>query len=217
MLPEDSLKLNIGAGITFIPGFVNIDITDRADICLDLNHERLPFDDNSADLIFTNHTLEHLHEYLHALGEIHRVLKHGGELLVGVPYVTLTEFNLVNPYHKQHFNEFSFDFFDPERLLGSAAESGGILFRKVCHRFRYMPEFANEPPEKKDWYRRHCFNVVKEIVFGVMAIKDISKPLPIEKGTEQRLLQKYDELIAARTLYEPRSNTQPIKSPNPDV
>lgn len=217
MLPEDSLKLNIGAGITFIPGFVNVDITDRADICLDLNHERLPFDDNSVDLIFTNHTLEHLHEYLHALGEIHRVLKHGGELLVGVPYVTLTEFNLVNPYHKQHFNEFSFDFFDPERLLGSAAESGGILFRKVCHRFRYMPEFANEPPEKKDWYRRHCFNVVKEIVFGVMAIKDISKPLPIEKGTEQRLLQKYDELIAARTLYEPRSNAQPIKSPNPDV
>ena len=57
--------------------------------------------------------------------------------------MTLTEFNLVNPYHKQHFNEFSFDFFDPQRLLGSAAESGGVMFRRVCHRFHYLPEFAN--------------------------------------------------------------------------
>ena len=37
----------------------------------------------------------------------------------------------------------SFDFFDPERLKGSAAESDGVLFRKVCHRFHYLREFAN--------------------------------------------------------------------------
>jgi predicted SAM-dependent methyltransferase len=202
MQSDKSLKLNIGAGITYIPGFVNIDVTDRADTCLDLNHERLPFDDNSVDLIFTNHTIEHLHGYLHAIGEMHRVLRHGGELLVGVPYVTLTEFNLVNPYHKQHFNEFSFDFFDPEHMLGSAAESSGVMFHKVCHRFHYMPEFINEPPDKKEWYRRHCFNVVREITFGVMAIKDKDKPLPIDKDTSQRLLHKYDECMAARVPYD---------------
>lgn len=95
-----SQKLNIGAGVRFIPGFINIDMSDRADISLDLNRNRLPFDDSSVDLVFTNHTLEHLDEYLYALGEIHRVLKHGGRLLVGVPYVTLTEYNLVNPYYK---------------------------------------------------------------------------------------------------------------------
>lgn len=196
------VRLNIGAGVSFIPGFVNIDITDRGDICLDLNRERLPFEDNSVDLIFTNHTIEHLDGYLHAIGEIHRVLKHGGELLVGVPYVTLTEFNLVNPYHKQHFNEFSFDFFDPERLLGSAAESGGVMFRKVCHRFHYLPEFANEPPEKQEWFRRHCFNVVREIILCVMAIKDVNRPLPIQADTAQRLMRQYDECLAARVLHK---------------
>ena len=207
MQSNGSVRLNIGAGVTFIPGFVNVDITDRGDICLDLNHERLPFDDNSIDLIFSNHTIEHLTGYLHAIGEIHRVLKHGGELLVGVPYVTLTEYNLVNPYHKQHFNEFSFDFFDPQRLLGSAAESGGVMFCKVCHRFHYMPEFANEPPEKLEWYRRHCFNVVREIVFGVMAIKDINKPLPIQTDTAQRLMRQYDECMAARVPHKHPGNT----------
>ena len=206
MQKDGSVKLNIGAGVTIIPGFINIDISDVADIQLNLNHERLPFDDNSVDLIFSNHTLEHLEDYLHAIGEIHRVLKHGGVLLVGVPYVTLTEYHLVNPYHKQNFNEYSFDFFDPEHLLGSAAERGTVMFRKVCHRFHYMPEFANEQPEKLQWARRHLFNVVHEIIFGVMAIKDLDKPLPIQADTAQRLLEQYDECMSARVPHKQSGN-----------
>jgi hypothetical protein len=111
------------------------------------------------------------------------VLKHGGKLLVRVPYVTLTEFNLVNPYHKQHFNEFSFDFFDPERLLARRPRAEGSCSD--------MPEFANEPPEKKEWHRRHCFNVVREIMYGVMAIRDLSRPLPVDADTPKRLMRRY--------------------------
>jgi hypothetical protein len=137
-----------------------------------------------------------------ARGGLIRKHQHGGELLVGVPYLTLTEFNLVNPYHKQYFNEYSFDFFDPARLLGSAAESGGVMFRRICRRFHYMPEFINEPPEKQEWYRRHCFNVVREIVFGVMAIKDPNIPLPVDADTPQRLMRRYDECMAARVPHK---------------
>jgi SAM-dependent methyltransferase len=198
---NDTVKLNIGAGLTYIPGFHNIDISDRADITLDLNRDRLPFEDNSVDVVFTCHTIEHLDEYLYALSEIHRVLKHGGQFLVGVPYVTLTEYNLVNPYHKQHFNEFSFDFFDPERLLDSAAEEGQMFFRKVSHRFHYLPEFADESLEKKEFARRHYFNVVREIIFGVLAIKDLDAPLPITEETPSQLLKNYNKYLAARKSY----------------
>ena len=103
------IRLNVGAGETFIPGFTNVDIVPWADVTLDLNVDKLPFEDNSVDLVFTYHCLEHLDNYLFALGELHRVLKHCGRLLVGVPYVTLTQYNLVNPYHRQNFNEYSFD------------------------------------------------------------------------------------------------------------
>lgn len=144
-----AVALNIGAGQTFIPGCINIDIAPYADVSLDLNREILPFSDDSVDTVFTYHTIEHLDNYLFALSEIHRVMKHGARLFVGVPYVTLTEYNLVNPYHRQHFNEYSFDFFEPGKLLGSAAETTGILFRKVFHRFHYMPEFAGKSETRK--------------------------------------------------------------------
>ncbi len=201
---DDKLCLNIGAGKTYIPGFKNIDVSKKADIVMNLSVDQLPFADSSVDLVVTSHTLEHIDDYLFALGEIHRVLKHGAKLLVGVPYVTLTEFNLVNPYHKHHFNEFSFDFFDPDRLLNSAAEEGQILFKKVCHRFHYLPEFAKKSAKKKDWARRHYFNVVREIIFGVLAIKETESPLAITPQLGDELLREYDSCMAARIPYSRR-------------
>ncbi len=113
---QASVKLHIGSGRTRIAGFVNIDQIPDCDLQLDLNKEPLPFADDSVDCVFTFHALEHFENYLFVLGEIWRVLRHGGRLLVAVPYVTLSEYNLVNPYHKQHFNEHSFAFFEVGRL-----------------------------------------------------------------------------------------------------
>ena len=72
------IRLNIGAGQTYILGYINIDVSSKADITLDLGIDKLPFEDDSVDFIFSYHTLEHVPDYLFALSEIHRVLKHGG-------------------------------------------------------------------------------------------------------------------------------------------
>ena len=197
----DSLRLNIGAGQTYLPGFRNIDLAEHADIQVDLNRDRLPFEDDSVDLIFTYHALEHIERYLFALGEIHRVLKHGAALLVGVPYVTLTEYNLVNPYHCQHFNEYSFDFFDPAKLKGTAVEANEILLTKAFHRFHYMEEFVDAEPQEREWARRHLFNVVRKIDFGVIAIKDPARPVPITEDLAGGLTRLFDECLANRLAY----------------
>lgn len=200
-LQSQALCLNIRAGQTFIPGFINIDIAPYADVSLDLNRDRLPYGDNSVDVVFTYHTIEHTDNYLFALSEIHRVMKHGAQLYVGVPYVTLTEYNLVNPYHKQHFNEYSFDFFEPGKLLGSAAETTGILFRKVFHRFHYMPEFANKPEKRKEWCRRHLFNVVQKIDFGLIALKPGHPPIEIADSAPAEFISEFDMLLNSRKGY----------------
>jgi SAM-dependent methyltransferase len=195
------VKLNIGAGHTNIPGFINIDISSRADISLDLGKDRLPFDDDSVDLIFSYHTLEHVPDYLFALSEIHRVLKHGGRFLVGLPYVTLTEFHLVNPYHLHNFNEFSFDFFDMKKLKGSAAEANPVLFNKVFHRFHYIGIFNKVPEPFRSWCRRHLFNVVQKIDYGLICVKRMDGTVPSCDG--KLLRQEFDECLSSCIPYGP--------------
>lgn len=197
-----TMRLNIGAGQTYIPGFVNIDIDSKADITLDLGEDRLPFDDNSVDLIFSYHTLEHVPNFLFALSEIHRVLKHGGLFLVGLPYVTLTEYHLINPYHCHNFNEHSFDFFDERKAKGSAAESNPILFSKAFHRFHYIGIFKFLPLPLRSWCRCHLFNVVRKIDYGLIAVKHpdkLTKPY-----NKQDVLRQFDECLRSRITYGTR-------------
>lgn len=54
-------------------------------ISYDLNIGGLPFHDNSIDVLFSSHVIEHLRSPYDALKEFHRVLKRGGVLLIGVP------------------------------------------------------------------------------------------------------------------------------------
>lgn len=202
---SEPVRINIGAGATSIPGFVNIDLAPHADVTLDLGRDRLPFDDSSVDLVFSYHAIEHVPDYLFALGEIHRVLKHGAPFLLGVPYVSLTRHHLVNPYHLHNFNELSFDFFDPQILRGSAVEDAteehAILFRKAFHRYHYMGMFNLMPPPLRGWCRNHLFNTVRKIDFGLVAIKDEQAPLPLDpKGLRAR----FDECLAARVPYVER-------------
>jgi len=197
----DETKLNIGAGHSRIPTFVNIDISPKADISLDLNCDPLPFEDNSVAVVFSHHCLEHIENYLFILGEIHRVLRHGGRFLVGLPYVTSTKYHLVNPYHYHDFNEYSFGFFNPQRLKGSAAEENSIVFEEVFCRFNYMHGFRRMPPPLRTWCRRHLFNVVRTIDFGLLAVKDFEAGISVTKEDERKLKREFADCLNARVSY----------------
>jgi len=198
----NEVKLNIGAGRTYIPGYVNIDISPKADVTLDLSQDVLPFEDSSVDLVFSYHTLEHVDNYLFALGEIHRVLKHGRPFLLGLPYVTLTQYHLVNPYHHHNFNEYSFYFFDPDKLKGSAVEENPILFQKVFHHFHYIGMFHLVPPPFRSWCRRHLLNVVRAIDFGLLAIKYPQQRITVSTKDRFRLQLDLFQCLFARIPYD---------------
>jgi SAM-dependent methyltransferase len=195
------LELNIGAGHRYLPGFVNIDIDKRADVSLDLSREKLPFPDSCVRTIFSDATLEHIPDYLFALGEMHRVLQHDGALLLGLPYVTLTEHHLVNPYHLHNFSERSFDFFDPLRLKGSAAEENELAFRRVYVRYLYMGYWGLAPKPLRKWARRHLLNVVRSFDIALVAIKDPDAPLHVSDDRADKLQNRMAELRRMRRAY----------------
>jgi len=199
--PQRTYELNLGAAKTYIPGFVNIDIHERAEISLDLGTEKLPFPDNSVRTVVSHHTLEHVPDYLFALSEIYRVLMHDGELLLSLPYATLTENHMINPYHHHNFTEHSFDFFDPLVLKGSAAEDGETTFRRVVVRYTYMGAFGVLPRWLRVWSRRHLLNVVRQFDIGLVAIKDPQRPVEVGQARARALEQRIVELKHRRSPY----------------
>jgi len=83
---ENNIKLHLGCGEKVIDGFVNIDVFPYPGVTVGFA-EKLDFDDNSVDLIYASHLLEHYpkDETVPVLEEWHRVLKLGGILRVAVP------------------------------------------------------------------------------------------------------------------------------------
>jgi predicted SAM-dependent methyltransferase len=86
-LPADA-RIQFGSGSKARPGWINIDLfAPDADFALDLR-EKLPFPDNVASLIHSQHVLEHFgypSEVHRLLAESLRILRPGGVFSVGVP------------------------------------------------------------------------------------------------------------------------------------
>lgn len=86
--PGSRLRLHLGCGKRYLPGFIHVDVDDHPH--LDYRHaiERLPmFGDGTAELIYCCHALEYFDraQALEVLREWRRVLEPGGVLRMAVP------------------------------------------------------------------------------------------------------------------------------------
>jgi predicted SAM-dependent methyltransferase len=82
------MKLHLGCGYKKLEGFINVDIRPETncDIIDDVTNLK-SFNDNSADMIYACHVLEHFgrHSYKDVLKRWTTVLKSGGTLRISVP------------------------------------------------------------------------------------------------------------------------------------
>ncbi len=124
-----------------LDGFLNSQITDSVPI--DINR-RLPFPDNSLDLIYNSHVVEHIHRYqFHAfLKECLRVLRPGGKAIFSTPSIK----NLVGVLYGKddHAREVLLERTRMHSSEGfhSPGQHLNIVMRAYGHRWLYDSDYA---------------------------------------------------------------------------
>lgn len=150
---KNPLKLHLGCGDRHFEDYVNIDLrkTGATDLVCDII--KLPYLDNSVELIETYHVIEHLsrHDLPKALKEWFRVIAPRGVLIIECPnfdeavkeYINGNEKRINNIFGLQRFpgdaHHFGYNFKRLEKLLEEAG------FRNIQKREPQDPHTKDEP------------------------------------------------------------------------
>lgn len=117
------VKLNLGTGHRPKDGFYSVDLVemDGIDVVADLNDGLPDLPDNSVDEIMTQHTLEHVQNFMPLMRELHRVVRPGGKITITVPHFS-NVFGFSDPTHVRFFGLYTMYYFvdtndQPKRKL----------------------------------------------------------------------------------------------------
>ncbi len=82
------VKVHLGPGQkSYLDGWINVDaniVSAKLDVWADLRNE-LPFKDNSVDIFYSHHVIEHLPDLDFHFSELYRCLKPGGKIRLAGP------------------------------------------------------------------------------------------------------------------------------------
>jgi len=144
------MKGNFGCGQFPIPGYVNVDIDPRAkaDIFHDLSRPPYPFEAETFSLVEMHHVLEHLPNPIPVMGELNRLLRPGGRLILSVPHFSR---GFMHWDHKIGF-DVTFPLYFNREFQGGYT---GIDFQEISTRLTWLAQ--------KELKRRH----LKPLQFAV--------------------------------------------------
>jgi ubiquinone/menaquinone biosynthesis C-methylase UbiE len=181
------MKLNIGSGDTQYEDYIRIDYDDTCnpDYRLNLETDKLPFEDSSVEVVLAHHILEHLGEgYFHCLKELYRVCKHGALIDIKVPHPRHESF-LADPTHKRpitvlglklfskKFNEYCKENQTPASRLGDYYDVDfEILDFKYVPDDRVFSNYSNLSIEELEEISQTYNNIISEICVKLMVIKN---------------------------------------------
>lgn len=181
------MKIDIGAGDRKREGFITIDYDkcSNADYILDLEKDKLPFDDNSVEFVVAHHVLEHLGEgYFHCLQELYRVCKHGALIDIRVPHPYHITY-ISDPTHKRPITELGLQLFSKKfnqycKETNAPSSRLGEFFNVDFEilEYKYIPdeEFSARGSrmqlEDLNVYAKEHNNIITEIYIKLIVIKN---------------------------------------------
>ncbi len=162
-MKNKKIILNLGCGKVRIPGSIGVDlvkIENYVDVVHDLDRVPYPFKNKSVDEIHFYHVLEHLHDPIRKLEEIHRMLKPGGVLYMRVPHFSsmgaFTDLTHIRP-----FGYYSFDCFEKANYQHyyTTAE-----FKIINRQIKYLGLYPNDGIYAKYVHPNQCAWFAKPFV-----------------------------------------------------
>ncbi len=127
----DVRALDAGCGARKLPGAVGMDRLPLAGVAIvhDFDQTPWPIESNSFDLVFMNHSLEHAHDVVAAMNEVHRVLKPTGRVVIQVPYFRSVD-AYGDPTHQHFFTSQTLDYFSEGSDLFKYAYSERMFIKR---------------------------------------------------------------------------------------
>ena len=166
----EKVILNLGCGKTKIPNSIGVDrvkIENYVDVVHNLDKVPYPFESNSADEIHFYHILEHLHNPVEKLEEIHRILKPGGILYIRVPHSSSMG-AFTDLTHMRPFGYFSFDCFQKNHYQHSYTNVEFEILKKEIKYFGLYPNAGFYEkyihPNQCPWYAKPFVRLINFLI-----------------------------------------------------
>jgi SAM-dependent methyltransferase len=171
------MKIDIGCGNHKREGFIGIDIApgEQVDYVIDIERAPLPFENDSVDHVFSNHTFEHIYAPQNILREIVRVCKHGALVEIWTPYLKSNDAFLLG--HFSFYNEhiwkhicYEYDDFYFGDTLGR--------FELIKYYYIFFPNILSELQYMKIPFKfalDHMFNIALEFGAFIHVDKTLKK------------------------------------------
>lgn len=123
--------LDIGCGRQKLPNSIGVDFLELpgVDVIADLNG-KLPFEDNSFEVVYSNQVFEHIQNLIGLIEECHRILKPGGLLVAHVPYFR-SSWAAIDPTHVRQFTINSLHYFVQGTLENENYRFSDVSFSKI--------------------------------------------------------------------------------------
>jgi SAM-dependent methyltransferase len=97
--------LDVGCGAKKWPGAIGLDISSDtdADVVHDLNEFPYPFEDDSFDQVLMQDVIEHVHEPIRVMDELHRICRPGARIQLRTPHFS-SMLAYSDPTHTHYFS-----------------------------------------------------------------------------------------------------------------
>lgn len=165
--------LLLGCGKTRIPGAIGVDrvpIDGYVDVIHDLDVTPYPFESNSASEIHLYHVLEHLHDPLKKLEELHRILMPGGTLFMRVPhYSSNGAFSDMT-----HIRPFGYSSFDCLQKDSYHHFYSSVEFKIIDKKIKYFGLYPNTGMYAQYIHPNQCPAIARPFVRLINFLIDLS-------------------------------------------